>query len=574
MALPRLKEQTEALAAIGDSYRAALKSTGADGYPYPTAFMACGFAGGFGLGARDAGFRVVGGVESAELPFAVRTAQQGWNVIVEPQTNWSNGALAKKLRPALDGQAPDVLLMNPPCSAYAKNGKRGGMDDPIMCNLRACIDLGFALAPTVWAWELVPGIFTDSAGREFLDALAAKASGAGYRPYAFLTSSAVHGGFQDRERFHFIASKVALDFAETLTQQPSERLGWRTVSQAIGKDASPLPKLNNKTVTAGSLDAVLAHVPPGTYVNQVPDDVLERIYRPRGRAWTPDMGRPGVSRVRAMWDRPSATIVGGPSVVHPDEDRFLTVRENARLMGFPDDWEFPEGSQGYAEVGKGLTVHTAHFVCRAIYDGLRARQEVVPAPVLDVVDFRNRSTAPGLTSPPEFKREWYQARHGTPWMGNTRTPGRPAGTRSRVSTASVRIASDSPEVRAKCAEFSLAIVPMVEATESDVAIIQASGMGEAMLAVFALGSCKAKRRILCCDLPTLELPGIEVISDIQTAIDLVAAHAAPILRAKLSRMITELPDGLLADAISALSELATQSDDDEEEPEDVELPVG
>lgn len=583
MSLPRLKEHADALAAIGDSYRAALKPP-EHGDRVPTAFMACGFAGGFGLGARSAGFKVIGGVESAELPFAVRTAQQGWNVLVEPQANWSNGALARKLKEALRNghgseAVPDALLMNPPCSAYAKNGKRGGMADPVMCNLHSCIELGFAMAPTVWAWELVPGIFESADGREFLDGLAKRAAGAGYRPYAFLTTSAIHGGFQRRARFHFIASKVALDFGRVLASQPTERLGWRTVAQAIGSEAAPLPKLNSRVVTAGSLDAVLAHVPPGTYVNQVPDSVLARVYKPRGKAWTSDMGRPGVSRIRAMWDRPSATIVGGPSVVHPDEDRFLTVRENARLMGFPDDWEFPEGSQGYAEVGKGLTVHTARFVCEAIIDGLKAGTASEPCSALDVVDFRDRSVAPGLTSDESFKREWYQARHGTPWEGNNRTPGRPPGSgraKSTQAVQAVRIASDSPAVRTKCEEFSLICVPLAEAIETDVAVVEADFAG-AILAAFSLGACRAKRRVLCCPVDGLALPGIEVVGSVQGALDLVAAHAAPMLRAKLVRQLSELPDGLLADAISALAELvasAVQSEPDEDEPEDDDPSAG
>ena len=559
MSLPRLKENHDALAAIGDSFRSATA---------PTALMACGFAGGFGLGAKAAGFRVIGGVESVEAPFAVRTAQQGWNVIVEPQATWVDGRLAAKLKAALGGQVPDALLMNPPCSAYAKNGKRGGMADPVMCNLHACIDLGFTLAPKVWCWELVPGIFESQDGRAFLDGLAQRAAAAGYHSYAFLTTAAIHGGHQRRARFHFIASKVSLDFEATLARQPSERTGWRTVSDALlGLD--PLA-LNNRHVGSGSLDAVLPHVPPGTYVNQVPDSVLAQVYKPRGKQWTPDMGRPGVSRIRAMWDRPSATIVGGPSVVHPDADRFLTVRENARLMGFPDEWEFSEGSKGYEEVGKGLTIHTARFVSEAILDGLKRAEPVQAEDRLDVVDFRDRSTAPGLTSDDGFKREWYMARHGTPWEGGSRSPGRQPG-RSRASIASVRIATDSPTVRAKCEEFSLSCVGLADAVETDVAVVEASPAG-AILAAFSLGSCKARRRILCVAIDGLALPGIEVIESVQGALDLVAVHAAPVLRARLAKMLADLPDSLLVDALEAIEALKSDSDEDEEE--DAELAEG
>ncbi len=549
MSLHRLLDQPAALQLIHDAHRNAAK---------PTFFLACGFAGGFGLGAKAAGGRVIGGLESAEMPFGARVAQQGWPVIIEPQANWGTAAFVSRLPKA------DALIMNPPCSAYAQNGLRGGMADPVMCNLHACVELALAMAPKVWAWELVPGIFTSDDGRPFIDALAARASAAGYTVTSFLTTSAVHGGPQIRKRYHFVASKVKLDFEGVYAVQPPSLLGWRTIRETLAGLTGDEP--NSRHITHGALDLVLPFVPPGTYVNQVPDEVLANVYRPRGRQWDATMTKPGVSRIRAMWDGPSPTIVGGASVVHPEQDRFLTVRENARLMGFPDSWTFSDATHGYAEVGKGLTVHTARFLCSVIMAGLIDDVPAEPAPHA-IIDFRDRSTAPSLTSSVEFKNQWFQSRHGRPWTGGS-SASVPGATRVRRSavTPVVRIASDSQSVQAKCTEFGLTWVPLAQAETSDVAVVETDAAGM-MMAVFSMGACKAARRVLCCPVDGLTLPGIEIVGSIEAAIDLVAAQAAPLLRAKVARMVANIDDSLLAELIDQIQALRTPVTNEPDEQE-------
>ncbi len=52
---------------------------------------------------------------------------------------------------------------------------------------------------------------------------------------------------------------------------------------------------------------------------------------------------------------PAPTVLGSPQFIHPYEDRLLTVREQARLMGFPDYHVFL-GSRDiqYNQVGEAV----------------------------------------------------------------------------------------------------------------------------------------------------------------------------------------------------------------------------
>ena len=82
-------------------------------------------------------------------------------------------------------------------------------------------------------------------------------------------------------------------------------------------------------------------------------------------------GRTGFFR-RLSWDLPAPTLVTSPSqlgtcICHPDEDRPLTVREYARLQGFPDTWEFV-GSipQKYRMIGEAVPIQLAEVIAATL----------------------------------------------------------------------------------------------------------------------------------------------------------------------------------------------------------------
>jgi DNA (cytosine-5)-methyltransferase 1 len=53
--------------------------------------------------------------------------------------------------------------------------------------------------------------------------------------------------------------------------------------------------------------------------------------------------------------RPAPTVMGSSRFIHPFEDRLLTVREQARLMGFPDYHIFLGGRDSqYNMVGEAV----------------------------------------------------------------------------------------------------------------------------------------------------------------------------------------------------------------------------
>jgi DNA (cytosine-5)-methyltransferase 1 len=91
--------------------------------------------------------------------------------------------------------------------------------------------------------------------------------------------------------------------------------------------------------------------------------------------WEMGGGRTGILR-RLSLDEPSLAVLTSPSQkqterCHPVEARPFTVRENARVQCFPDDWFFcGRVSSQYRQVGNAVPVRLAYEIAKEIHNGL------------------------------------------------------------------------------------------------------------------------------------------------------------------------------------------------------------
>jgi|6_EtaG_2_1085325.scaffolds.fasta_scaffold00031_11 DNA (cytosine-5)-methyltransferase 1 len=390
-----------------------------------TALGACVFAGAFSLGMEQAGINVAGHLELPDLDLGSNVSRQRWPVANIPLKDGylnrsTNGedwlSFIDELKSA--GNVPRIFYANPPCVAYAGPGKHEGSSDDRMCYTRyVAYEAAFRLQPDIWTWELVPAIFSKE--RSFLDAMAFRARSLGYRCYAFLTTSAIHGGYQDRRRFHFVASKYDLDWRGVYNNESADNLGSKTLGDALElvKNGGDLP--NNKNTYFGAFRSIMPYCPPGSHLREVADELMHKHYRPRGAKWN-GSSRPGFTHTRGRLDRPSPNILGGHTVIHPVEDRYLTPRECATIMGFPLDYEFSPKSKAYAEIGRGLCTHNAAFLGRVLADGIRRGVRTVPALTgepshrnswMQAIDWRSRGERLSLKMSLKERQAWWAKRH-------------------------------------------------------------------------------------------------------------------------------------------------------------------
>lgn len=65
--------------------------------------------------------------------------------------------------------------------------------------------------------------------------------------------------------------------------------------------------------------------------------------------------------------RLAPTVMGNSRFIHPFENRFLTVREQARLMSYPDDHVFVGNrDEQYNQVGESVPVVFSTTIAREI----------------------------------------------------------------------------------------------------------------------------------------------------------------------------------------------------------------
>jgi DNA (cytosine-5)-methyltransferase 1 len=115
------------------------------------------------------------------------------------------------------------------------------------------------------------------------------------------------------------------------------------------------------------------------------------------------------------WDGPSRTIIGAGCNINPITNWPLTPRERARIMGFPDSFEFlgfirePDGSWNYdlngyglKQIGKGVPLEFTRYAC------LQIAAHLMDLPFDGASGKRYGKIRPEV----EFAQKWYCANIG------------------------------------------------------------------------------------------------------------------------------------------------------------------
>jgi DNA (cytosine-5)-methyltransferase 1 len=119
-------------------------------------------------------------------------------------------------------------------------------------------------------------------------------------------------------------------------------------------------------------------VPPGGSWRDLPKELHREALGPSFEAGG---GKTGFFR-RLSYDKPAPTVTTkanrkGSAMCHPEFVRPLSVRECARLQGFPDNWRFSGAmNQQYQQIGNAVPVHLGMAVAGAIVSAKGKNGEV------------------------------------------------------------------------------------------------------------------------------------------------------------------------------------------------------
>ena len=328
-------------------------------------------AGGLALGLEKAGFVTKATVELDKWACkTLKTNRPDWNVIEGDITKISQEGIKKYLE---DDEEIDLLSGGYPCQSFSYAGNRQGMAD-----VRGTLFSDFAkileeLKPKIFFAENVKGLVSHDGGKT-LETMIKVFEEVGYIVQYKVLNSLDYGVAQKRQRIIIIG--VRKDIKEQIGEEfefptPHDKtLTLKDILQDVPD--SPCATYNEKK------KEVLKHVKPGGCWRDLPDDVARDYMK---TTYFMGGGRTGIAR-RLSWDEAGLTVLCSPAQkqterCHPDELRPFSVRENARIQSFPDDWVF-EGalSQQYKQIGNAVPVNLVKEVGLSIIKYLDKLQSI------------------------------------------------------------------------------------------------------------------------------------------------------------------------------------------------------
>lgn len=299
----------------------------------------CG-AGGLTLGLKQAGFRVLAGVEIESVPARTFTLNHSDVICIQKDIRQLGAAELLK-RVGLKRGELDLLAGCPPCQGFSTlrtRKKAVSFDDDRNDLLFEFLRMVEALSPRSLMMENVPALAEDRRMKVFLKRLSALGYKIG-RKNVRVEDAASYGVPQRRRRMILLASKSG-QVGDAYTSIPiTVRQCLSAVALApVGEANDPLHDYVPKR--SFHVEEIIKNIPKdGGSRTALPDHLVLACHKKNGSGFRDVYGR-------MSWDKVSPTMTGGcgnPSkgrYLHPSEDRAISLREAAVFQTFPSDYQF------------------------------------------------------------------------------------------------------------------------------------------------------------------------------------------------------------------------------------------
>jgi len=326
--------------------------------------MFCG-CGGLSRGFMDAGYDVLLGIDNNDP--ALQSFKENHNGAIAMNGDLFQGSTILEIAHLIDNKNVDLIIGGPPCQGFSLTGTRDENDErnTLFESMVKAVDF---FQPKAFVLENVPGLATLYKGKA-KESILKDFSNLGYTINYKILYAPDYGIPQIRKRLFFVGLKdgVTFEFPEPVNTPDKyvaseEAIGdLHDFKEDFGKDVSEYSnppkteyqKMMRKNTThlynhvgtkhTPEVINVISQVPEGGNYKDLPPGVGEN--RKFNEAWT-----------RYHSKKPSKTIdTGHRNHFHYKYNRIPTVRENARLQSFSDDFKFyGNKTQQYKQVGNAV----------------------------------------------------------------------------------------------------------------------------------------------------------------------------------------------------------------------------
>lgn len=355
----------------------AIKNTRA---AYTFVDLFCG-AGGLSQGFIEAGFK------------ELLSLDNNLNAIETHKANFSSTAMVSTISDDTYLPSASVILGGPPCQGFSSAGLRRNGDQ--RNSLVACFAKLIAQTrPEAFVFENVEGFLTTDGGERVLDLLVPLLK-AGYQVHLRKINAANYGVPQHRKR---VVAIGGLGWAPRFPEPTHSAQGapgsthvaphlppCPTIVEALEGLIEPAqtppgnPQGHYMRLSNGLENERLASLKPGQTMRDLSIELHHVSYARRANRRVRDGvpseqrgGAPaGLRRLRP--DEPSKAITGGActELVHPSQDRTLTIRECARVQTFPDEFVFRGNyTQQIQLVGNAVPPLLARAIAKTLKEDL------------------------------------------------------------------------------------------------------------------------------------------------------------------------------------------------------------
>lgn len=331
-----------------------------------TAIDCQSFAGGFSLGVVQAGFKLIakrehpGGFGVPAMESNRELLGQDWKTQISDPADW-------------EPLKADLVFGNPPCSGFSNLSSDRDQEwrDAKNACITDLVNYAAQCDPQIVIFESVQGAYTrglEFVRERFADLKAA--TGGNWTLYHVLHNSGELGGAQKRRRYFWVASRIP--FGVSL---PGDKRV--TVIERIGDLMDkPLGSVNGHSTIPSNRARMIANLAAEAEWNEGEVSGQAHLRRPDIQISSPDKRLRGEFPTWRLYsDRQSKVMNGNAAerILHPQLPRTLSIRELARLMGFPDEWNLEEYTKVQARMkwlGKGVCVEAGRWIAEAAHAAL------------------------------------------------------------------------------------------------------------------------------------------------------------------------------------------------------------